>query len=130
MKKPKQARAVHLQKGDDHVFGVGNIQVFITEDSSGWFAQAIQIDYFACGESLEDVQSRFTQGLIATLEEHLCRYGTIEKFLKWAPDEVRDKIQNKVASERYNYTMINSCHIDQPPLNILYYKEDPKLQPA
>ena len=124
------AHAIHLQAGDEHVFALGNIQVLITESSDGWFAQGVQVDYFACGVSLEDVQNRFTQGLTATLEEHLRRNGTIEKFLKWAPDEVRAAIQSKINSEQYNYTVVNSCHIEKPTLNIIYYKEEPKLQAA
>ena len=126
----KQPHAIHLQNGDDHLCELGNIQVFVTEASDGWFAQGMQIDYFACGESLEDVQTRFTQGLAATVEEHLRRFGTIEKFLKWAPNEVLTEIQNKIDSKQYDYTIIKSCHIEQSPICIQFFKEVPKRQAA
>ena len=135
-KKPENKEATthafHLQNGDDHIFALGNIIVLITEADNGWFAQGVQVDYFACGESLEDVQRRFTQGLIATLEEHLVRFGTIENFLKWAPDEIRSKIQNKISSEQFTYTVVNKCHIERQgfPLSIQYFKEEPKRQAA
>ena len=124
----KFANALHLKDGDDHLFALANIQVYISEAQDGFFAQAMQVDYFACGETLEDVQNRFTKGLIATREGHLHRFGTIKNFLKWAPDDVRAEIRERMDSEQYDYTMINTCHVEQAdhPINIQYYREEPK----
>ena len=63
------------------VVGV-KLQVLITDDGSGhWFAQALEVDYAAAATSLEDVQVSFERGLMATIDEHLKLYGSMERFL-------------------------------------------------
>jgi hypothetical protein len=131
MTKKSIPRALHIKNGDNHLIALGNINVLVSESGDGCFAQAVEVDYFACGVSLEDVQARFTQGLIATVEEHLRRYNTIERFLKWAPDEVRADIQDRRNSEQYRYTVIDICNIERPaPFQIKYIKEEYKPRAA
>ena len=50
----------HLQKESQHLVTIGALRVLITEEVDGlWSAQGIEIDFAACGVSLEDVQRRF-----------------------------------------------------------------------
>lgn len=120
------AHAAHMRDGDDHVVALGNIDVFINEAPDGWFAETFQLDYFACGESEEDVKQRFTKGLVATLEEYLRRFNSIEKFLRWAPEEARARMREKLDSDQYCYTVVGTYHIEQPqvPINLTFLKEE------
>ena len=48
----------------------------------------LDIDYGARGSSLDDVTEQFESGLVATIQEHLKIYGTIENVLQVAPPTV------------------------------------------
>lgn len=81
------AEAVHAHHGDNHVVGVRSLRVLLTSDESGWFAQGLEIDYAACGQSIDEAKRNFEDGLYATVREHLIMHGGIKKFLKPAsPD--------------------------------------------
>jgi predicted RNase H-like HicB family nuclease len=47
---------------------IGALRVFIYNDDGSYFAQGLELDYFAQGESLEDVKARFFDGLLLTLD--------------------------------------------------------------
>lgn len=79
--------AVHAQHENEHLVAFGSLRVLVKETNSHWFAQGIEVDYAAAGDSLEDVKDRFEKGLTATIHLHLERYGTIEKLLRFAPKE-------------------------------------------
>lgn len=122
------ASALHAKSGNNHLFGVGNLQVIISECNGGFFAQGVEIDYFACGDSLEDVQHRFANGLRATIQEHLRRFQHFEKLLKWAPSDIREEMQRKYDSENYSLTQLTTCVIEtnQTPIQCTYYREELK----
>lgn len=82
--------AIHAQNqdGSAHVVGIGNLRVLLINDDGSWFAQGLEIDYFAQGDSLDDAKARFERGLEATLDEHLKVHGTISGALQVAPKEV------------------------------------------
>jgi hypothetical protein len=83
------AVAVHGKAKDGTaIVGIGNIRVFIAKYENHWFAQALEIDYAAQGNSLNDVKESFEEGFCATIHEHLKIFGNIEKLLKPAPPEV------------------------------------------
>ncbi len=68
---------------------LGNLRVFITQEGDrDWYAQGIEIDYLAQGDSLEDVQRSFERGLELTITEHLKKLGDIKHLLRPAPPEV------------------------------------------
>lgn len=92
-KKPGKAKslsatAMHVSHEGNHLVGIGNLRVVIVQDESSWFAQGLEIDYAAQGESLDQVKKSFEDGLCWTIHEHLRVYGNIEQFLKPAPPEV------------------------------------------
>lgn len=74
--------------GIHHLAGIGDLRVVIVPDGDFWFAQGLEIDYAAQGKSVKDAKRKFTTGLSATIEEHLCIYGNIEKLLRVSPTEV------------------------------------------
>jgi len=72
----------------EQMVGLGNIKVIIVPDEKSWFAQGLEIDYGAQGDTPEDAKKNFQEGLGATIDLHLRMYGTIEKLLESAPPEV------------------------------------------
>lgn len=78
-------RAFHATDGSKHVVGVKDLHVMLLKDGKGWFAQGIEIDYAAGGESLDEAKKNFEDGLAMTIKEHLARHGTIDKLLTPAP---------------------------------------------
>lgn len=81
--------AVHARTPDGtNIVGIGNLRVIIVEEEGNFFAQALEIDYVAQGNSLAHVKKAFGRGLHATIREHLREYDGITKLLKPAPPEV------------------------------------------
>ena len=70
-----------------YVVGIGHLKVVIIPDGDFWFAQGLEIDYTAQGNSLEDAKQEFENGLIATIHEHLRVHGSIKDLLRIAPQE-------------------------------------------
>jgi hypothetical protein len=88
--------AFHDTTRDGNVVGVGNLRVLLRNADGYWFAQGLEIDYAAQGETIEDVQQRFEHGLECTIREHLKVFGTIERLLVPAPGEVwRELVDGK-----------------------------------
>lgn len=82
------AQAAHIQNEDAHAVAFGALRVLICKDGEAhWFAQGIDLDYAAGGTSLDDAKHRFEQGLHATVQAHLERFGTIERLLKTPPTD-------------------------------------------
>lgn len=90
------------QDADTHAVVVDALRVVLVQDDECWFAQGLELDYAASGHNLDDVKQRFEQGLTATFNEHLRIYGTVENFLKVAPQEAWDLWLN--ADKRYAFT--------------------------
>jgi hypothetical protein len=102
------ATAFHGKTADGaDVVGIGNLRVMITNDDGSWFAQGLEIDYAAQGESLDDAKRRFEQGLAATITEHLRVYGTIERLLQPAPREVWQEFLGPSAMVRAGYSQLS-----------------------
>jgi hypothetical protein len=80
--------SLHFEHKGDHLVGIGNLRVVIVQGETDWYAQGLEIDYAAQGDSLESVRERFEQGLCWTIHEHLRVYGTIEKILTPAPPDI------------------------------------------
>jgi hypothetical protein len=81
------AEAFHVVSEAGDIVGLGELRVLVTPDGDGWFAQALEIDYSAGGDSIEDVKARFERGLTLTIGKHLETYGSIDKLLVVAPRE-------------------------------------------
>lgn len=83
--------AIHLYDGDNHIVGLKSLRVMICPDSGMWFAQGLEIDYAACGITIEETKSNFLEGLKLTIQKHLEIHGSITKLLKVSPQEVWDE---------------------------------------
>lgn len=86
-KVPEQATAVHFSNGDDHIVGITALRVLLTKDGKAWFAQGLDVDYFAAGATVDEAKKNFEYGLTKTVGKHLQLHGDIEKFLVVAPQE-------------------------------------------
>ena len=90
--------AVHACDPANKLHGVGiwDLRVFIVPDGKFWFAQGLEIDLAAQGESVEDARKNFEVGLESSIDLHLRMYENIEGLLKLAPSEVwQEALQNR-----------------------------------
>jgi hypothetical protein len=65
--------------------GILNLQVIVAQEGKLWVAQALEFDYAAGGETLEDLKARFEAGLYSTIQENLSMFGNIDKLLSTKP---------------------------------------------
>jgi hypothetical protein len=86
----KSALAIHAadEDGEHHAVVIWNLSVLIVPDEGFWFAQGLEINYGAQGNTPEDAQKRFQDGLAKTIHQHLKVHGNIEKLLKFAPSSI------------------------------------------
>lgn len=117
-----KALAIETTSGATHLIGIGNLRVMITNDDGSWFAHALEIDYAAQGSSLKDVKRRFERGLVATIDEHLKMYGSIEKLLKPAPRDVWVALVDAAKMGRFYSQISVHVHKALPFQNIEYYE--------
>ncbi|MCY4211505.1 MAG: hypothetical protein OXD47_04385 [Gammaproteobacteria bacterium] len=100
------AKATHIQIEDKHLVIVNDLHVLVSgSDEKGWFAQGVEIDYSACGETLEDVKKNFSIGFEYTIKEHLKRNGNIESFLRYTPF---DELHALLGAEDFDFSNISA----------------------
>lgn len=78
-----------------------SLTVLLTQEDGGWFAQSLEIDYAACGETIEETKENFISGLTSTMKEHMLMHNSLKHFLKPADADAWDlyyKINNSSAS--------------------------------
>jgi hypothetical protein len=116
--------AIHGKDNDGtHVVGIGNLRVVISTEDGIWFAQGLEIDYAAQGNSLADAKKQFEDGLRQTIEEHLRVYGNIEKILTVAPKEIWKEMLFNDSCLRKRYSQVSvheGLHASLPFENIQY----------
>ncbi|MBY0498854.1 MAG: hypothetical protein K2P74_04445 [Nitrosomonas sp.] len=64
------------------------LTVMLTAEDGGWFAQGLEIDYAACGATLEEAKENFAHGLVSTMTEHMKMHESLKHFLVPASPEV------------------------------------------
>ena len=83
------ATALHaslkMKGGSAHIVGIGDLRVILSKEDGSWFAQALEIDYFAEGVSLEDVKKRFEDGLVLTIDENLPGLAAVSRPCSFRP---------------------------------------------
>lgn len=107
-----RATAVHAsaatKDGSAHLVHIRNLQVVLTVRDGCWFAQGLEIDYAAEGDSLDSVKRTFEEGLALTINANLRRFGHIHHLLKrQAPPEAWKMAKGKI---RGRYSQV-SAHI-------------------
>jgi hypothetical protein len=126
---------IHAQSGDRHLVGIGPIRVLLLNDDGGWFAQALEIDFSASGNSVAEVKKNFEKDFVATIHENLRVHGSIRPMLKLAPAEFWSKYFE--LSQRPQYWQVSE-HVIKPvdaskpelPSNILVFYEPPVSKAA
>lgn len=88
----KKLIAAHMHNDDCHMVILNSLRVLIEQEDNYWFAQGLEIDYAASGNSLENVKSNFEKGLSGSIEEHLQMYGKLDNFLKVAPQDAWEPV--------------------------------------
>ena len=111
-----KTKALHrVEEGGTHAAGIGNLRVVLVPDENFWFAQGLEIDYAAQGDSLEDAQENFQDGLSATIHEHLRVYGTIRGMLRVAPQEAWDLVL-KAGAKPHPVRQVSFQAVEDVPL--------------
>lgn len=88
--KARKTAALHLEHEDKkhHAVVIWNLSVLIVPDEGCWFAQGLEINYGAQGNTIQEAQQNFQKGLAKTIHQHLKVYGNIERILKFAPSAI------------------------------------------
>ena len=92
--------------------GVWNLTVMIYQEGDFWVAQGLDIDHVTQGHSVAEVKQRFQEAFTATLNEHLRKHQSIQKFVvdNQPPAEVLlDMELRSVDPVRYSHV---SLHIE------------------
>lgn len=62
---------------------IKTLNVVVDEEKSNiWFAQGLELNYAAGGNSFEEVMIYFQEGLLATIHNHLKLYRSFNRLLK------------------------------------------------
>lgn len=113
------ANAVHISKktkngGSKHAVGFGDLRVVLLSDAPGvWYAQGLEIDYIAQGQTLEGAKKAFESGLVSTINEHLKLYGNIRGLLQVAPPEKWAEAFDQGPSGNYRYSQVSNHKLSQ-----------------
>ena len=73
---------------------IRDLRVVIVRDGDQWFAQGVDVDYAASGESIEDVKHRFALGLVKSMLVNLEQFGSLDSFLKHPPRSEIERIED------------------------------------
>lgn len=68
--------------------GLLGLRVVVMPDEDAFFAQGFDVDYFASGQTREEAEKNFEDGLSKLVELHLDKFGTVERLRKPAPNDV------------------------------------------
>jgi hypothetical protein len=123
--------SVHHMKKDDnseHVVGVNNLRVMVNNDDGSWFAQGLEIDYSAQGETLDEVRRNFSDGLHESIDQHLNRYGHLDHLLKIAPQSAWDEF-NSAECKRITYSRV-TLHVFGDAIQKFKYANLAFMEPA
>ncbi len=91
-----------------------------------WYAQGLEIDYAAQGNSLEEVKERFSRGLTLTINEHLTIHGTIKHMLVPAPPDVWVEFIESKGHLKEKYSLV-SLHNMFPYDEIDFYSSEDEV---
>lgn len=113
--------AAHFRTEDDqHAVLLSALRVMVENDGDTWFARGIEIDYAAAGTSLADVRERFVRGLQRTIEENLKRYNSIQRILRWAPEDVVAAFQE--CERTYELTHVSAFDLSNKVPSFPYHQ--------
>ena len=101
----KALQSEHQNKDRVAIF---DLSVLIVPDGKFWFAQGLQIDYCAQGNTIEEAKRNFEDGLESTIDLNVRMYGDIRNLLIPAPSEVlQEALQNKASIRVYSQVSVH-----------------------
>ena len=94
------AVAIQATSGDGskQFFGIGNLRVLLVPDGKYWFAQGLEIDYGAQGDTPKQAKENFQRGLFATIDLNIKINGNVDDLLVFAPSDVLREAVHKRGS--------------------------------
>ena len=96
--------------------GLFDLQVLIAPENDGWIAQGLEIDYAVGGASVEDAQTRFEEGLLATVHAHLEAFGDLSRFVRPAPLNMFRKLSGSAQEWKYTCVSLHRLCLPDPDL--------------
>ena len=102
-----------MSSPDLALVGIFDLQVVIARDGEGWVAQGLEVDYAVGGDSVEDVQARFGQGLRATVQAHLERFGHLENFIVPAVRDAWSSLLTGAQEWKYTHVSLHQLGITE-----------------
>lgn len=91
-------RIKKVERKDVSLHGI--VHVLLLQERGRWFAQGLEVDYFAEGEDRQEVEANFQEGFIETLCTHLKVYGNLNLFLQIAPTAYWDMYLRRVLASQ------------------------------
>lgn len=77
-----------LSAGDLHTILLHAHRVVVFNDDGGWFAQGLDIDHFAQGDTQESAIGNYTESFEWMIQEHLDTYKSLRHIRVPAPKEI------------------------------------------
>ena len=96
---------------------IDELNVLIVRVGPGYYAQGIEIDFAACGDSIEDAQRRFERGFFETVSANLARFRDLKRFIKPAPEDIRREFGERVEEDKYTFSSV-SVHTLEEKLGV------------
>lgn len=91
-----------------YLVAVLDLRVMVTDEEGYWFAQGLDVDYAAQGSSWLEVRKAFEDGLTATIDAHLKKYGHLDHFTAHkAPEEIWEEYRTANYQPRYSSISIH-----------------------
>ena len=111
--------AVHIKKAEQDLMSIDSLRVLIDgNDSEGWMAQGLEIDYFVCAKTEKSVKENFVKGLVKTIAIYLEEDESVSNLLEPAPREVWQEFHRAVSKERKTVsTCVDFVSMDRPFFN-------------
>ncbi len=111
--------AVHIKKAEQDLMSIDSLRVLVDgNDSDGWMAQGLEIDYFVCAKTEKSVKENFVKGLVKTIAIYLEEDGSVSNLLEPAPREVWREFLRVVSKERKTVsTCVDFVPMERPFFN-------------
>lgn len=100
--------------------GMGDLRVRVGRDDSFWFAQGLEVDYLAMGDTEPQAKEHFERGLATTAEEHLRIHGHLDHLLTPAPAEAWKEVMKAAARSQVTVNRLPT-RIPNLPFNGIAY---------
>jgi len=88
----------HVGQDEFHAILLQAHKVIVFNDDGGFFAQGLEFDHFAQGNSEEDAIKNYTDSFEWNVQKHLEMYGDLSNWTVPAPKEVWSEFEKAVST--------------------------------